>query len=72
MLSQCLTTEQHFLQQTVNPGYAKQLGKLNLLNHLPSDGLKCRQGEQDFSETAACVVLPVAYVVLQVHLNLIA
>lgn len=52
--------------------HSKQLGELNLLDHLPRDGLERRQREQQLSEPPARLVLPVANVVLEIPVNLLA
>lgn len=67
-----LTSEKHFLQQVVDLGHAKELDELDLLNHLPGDALQRRQQQQQLSEAAPRVVLPVVDVVLQADLDLVS
>lgn len=52
--------------------HSEELRELYLLDHLPRDALQRRQTQQQLAEPAASVVLPIADVVLQVYLDLVA
>ena len=43
---------------------------VDFFNHLPGDGLKTGQCEQNGSESTSAVVLTITYVVLQVYLKI--
>lgn len=47
-------------------------GQLDLLDHLPGDGLEWGEGEEELPETSPGGVLPVRHVVLEELLDLIA
>lgn len=47
------TSQKHLLEQRVDVGHAKDLGKLDLFDHLPGDGLQNGQDEQDLAEATA-------------------
>lgn len=62
-------SEEHLLQEVVNVGYTAVLGELDLLYHLPRDRLQRGQSQQDLAKPSPCVVLSVANVIFQVHLD---
>lgn len=62
-LNRVRTSQQHLLQQAVDPGHTKQLHKLDLLYHLPGDALQRGQQEEDVAEPASGVVLAIVDVV---------
>lgn len=52
--------------------HPEQLSELYLFNHLPRDGLERRKREQQLSEPTTGLVLPVANVVFEVSMDLLA
>lgn len=70
VLSRARTSQQHLLQQAVDPGHAEELHELDLLYHLPGDALQRGQQEEDVAEPASGVILAIVDVVLQVDLDL--
>jgi len=47
------TSEEHFLQEIIDPGHSEEFGELDLLNHLPADGLEGGEREEEFPEPTA-------------------
>ena len=64
-----LSTQEHFLQEAVYLCVATELGYVDLVHHLPRDGLQTGQGQKKASETASWVILPVTDVVFQIYLQ---
>jgi len=65
-------TQEHLLEQGIDVRHAKQSDELDLLDHLPGDGLQGGQGQQDLAETSSAVVLTIADVIFEIYLDLIA
>ena len=70
MLSVVFSAFMGYLKKVVDLSDSSCFGLVDFFNHLPGDGLKTGQCEQNGSESTSTVVLTVTYVVLQVYLKI--
>ena len=64
------TSEEHFLEETVDGDESVLVGGVQLLDDEPADRLEGGQQQQQLAEPAPHVVLPVAHVVVEQRLRL--